>query len=80
MGQVRRTTQNLEIIQIRPADNLILIKGSIPGSEGDYVIIREAKKIAKGSKRHQMILESRKVAAPAAAKKEKAAAKAPAKK
>lgn len=45
MGQIRRTTQNLEIIQVRDADNLLLIKGSIPGSEGDYVIIREAKKM-----------------------------------
>ena len=43
MGQVRRTTQNLEIIQVREADNLLLIKGSIPGAEGDYVIIRDAK-------------------------------------
>ena len=47
MGQVRRTTQNLEIIQVREADNLLLIKGSIPGSEGDYVIIREAKKMSR---------------------------------
>jgi large subunit ribosomal protein L3 len=44
MGQVRRTTQNLEIIQVRTEDNLLLIKGAIPGSKGDYVIIREAKK------------------------------------
>ena len=44
MGQVQRTTQNLEIIQVREDDNLLLIKGSIPGAEGDYVIIREAKK------------------------------------
>lgn len=47
MGQARRTTQNLEVIQVREADNLILIKGSIPGSEGDYVIIREAKKMSR---------------------------------
>lgn len=47
MGQSRRTTQNLEIIQVRDADNLLLIKGSIPGSEGDYVIIREAKKLSR---------------------------------
>jgi large subunit ribosomal protein L3 len=47
MGQIRRTTQNLEIIQVREADNLLLIKGSIPGSEGDYVIIREAKKMSR---------------------------------
>jgi large subunit ribosomal protein L3 len=51
MGHVRRTTQNLEIIQVREADHLLLIRGSIPGSEGDYVIIREAKKLPKGSER-----------------------------
>ena len=47
MGQVRRTTQNLEIIQVRDADNILLIKGSIPGAEGDYVIIRDAKKLPR---------------------------------
>lgn len=47
MGQVTRTTQNLEVIQVREADNLLLIKGSMPGAEGDYVIIREAKKFPR---------------------------------
>ena len=47
MGQVRRTTQNLEIIQVREADNLLLIKGAVPGARGDYVVIRESKKISK---------------------------------
>jgi large subunit ribosomal protein L3 len=50
MGQVRRTAQNLEVIQVRDADNLLLIKGSCPGAEGDYVIIRESKKRPKGWK------------------------------
>ena len=50
MGQVRRTTQNLEIVQVREAENLLLIKGSFPGAEGDYVIIRESKKRPKGWK------------------------------
>jgi len=44
MGQVRRTVQNLEVIQVREADHVLLIKGAIPGAKGDYVIIREAKK------------------------------------
>ena len=48
MGQVTRTTQNLQVIQVREADNLLLIKGSIPGAEGDYVVIRESKKRPKG--------------------------------
>lgn len=47
MGQVQRTIQNLEIIQVREADNLLLIKGAVPGSKGDYVVIREAKKHPK---------------------------------
>lgn len=57
MGQVRRTTQNLQIIQVREADNLLLIKGAIPGSKNDYVIIRESKKLPKGSPRAKRRLE-----------------------
>ena len=47
MGQVRRTAQNLEVVQVRQDDNVILIRGSFPGAEGDYVIIREAKKLSR---------------------------------
>lgn len=47
MGQVRRTAQNLEVIQVREEDNVLLIKGAIPGSKGDYVVIREAKKLSR---------------------------------
>src|SRR3974390_1461708 len=52
MGQVRRTAQNLEVIQVREADNVLLIRGAIPGSNGDYVVIRESKKRPKGWKPH----------------------------
>lgn len=57
MGQVRRTVQNLQVVQVRPADNLLLIKGSMPGAEGDYVIIRESKKRSRAfeAKRKQLI-------------------------
>jgi large subunit ribosomal protein L3 len=50
LGQVVRTTQNLEVVQVREDDNLLLIKGAIPGAEGDYVVIRESKKRPKGWK------------------------------
>jgi len=62
MGQVRRTVQNLEIIQVREADNVLLVKGAIPGANGDYVVIRESKKIAKGSARLKQIHDARKKA------------------
>jgi large subunit ribosomal protein L3 len=62
LGQVRRTVQTLEVIQVRPAENLLLIKGAIPGANGDYVVIREAKKFNKAA------VAARKAAAEAKAK------------
>src|ERR1043166_457818 len=50
MGRVRRTVQTLEVIQVREADNVLLIKGAVPGANGDYVVIRESKKRPKGWK------------------------------
>ncbi len=47
MGQRRRTVQNLEIVQVLEEENVILVKGSIPGANGDYVVVREAKKKPK---------------------------------
>jgi large subunit ribosomal protein L3 len=52
MGQVRRTAQNLLVVQVREEDNILLIKGAIPGSKGDYIVIRESKKRPKGWKPH----------------------------
>ena len=69
MGQVTRTTQNLEVIQVLEADNLLLIKGAIPGSEGDYVVIRESKKRPKGWKPPVATVSKKKADAKAAAKK-----------
>src|ERR1041384_6421144 len=60
MGQVQRTCQNLEVIQVREADNVLLIRGAIPGSNGDYVIIRESKKRPKGWKPHAQRAEAKK--------------------
>jgi large subunit ribosomal protein L3 len=60
MGQVQRTVQNLQVIQVREGDNLLLIRGAIPGANGDYVIIREAKKRPKGWKPHAEREENKK--------------------
>lgn len=68
MGQVQRTTQNLEVIQVRPEENVLLIKGSIPGSNNDYVIIRESKKIPKGTVKKKEVVPTKKAKAVAPAK------------
>jgi len=46
MGSVRVTTQNLKIISVRPEQNLILLKGAVPGPNGGMVIVRKAIKKA----------------------------------
>jgi large subunit ribosomal protein L3 len=45
MGAVRRCIQNLEVVRIDRDRNLLLIKGSVPGSKGGDVIIRPSVKV-----------------------------------
>jgi len=49
LGDVKVTTQNLEIVRVDAERNLLLIKGAIPGSKGGDVVVRPAVK-AKGAK------------------------------
>jgi len=44
MGQVRVTTQNLKVVSTDAARGLILILGAVPGSEGGYVMVKDAVK------------------------------------
>ena len=44
MGNKRVTTQNLRVMQVRAEENLILVKGSIPGANGGIVTVKEALK------------------------------------
>lgn len=47
MGSDKRTVQNLRVVKIIADKNLILVKGAIPGANGDDVIIRAGKKAKK---------------------------------
>lgn len=42
MGAERVTTQNLEVIRVDQENNVILVKGSVPGAIGGNVILRAA--------------------------------------
>ena len=44
MGNVRRSTQNIEVVRVDTERNLLLVKGSVPGARGGDVIIRPAVK------------------------------------
>lgn len=78
MGDRRVTTQSLEVVQVREKENLLLIKGSVPGPTGAYVIVRTSKKHGTEKKKVHVAPVAEKKAAAKAAKP--AAAKAGAKK
>ena len=44
MGTVRKTVQNLQVWQVRPEHNVLLLKGSIPGSKNSFILIKQARK------------------------------------
>jgi large subunit ribosomal protein L3 len=74
MGDERVTVLNLQVVQVREVEKIILISGAVPGSNGSYVVVRPAIKKPEGS--------AKKAAAPAkkpeaAVKKPEAAAPAP---
>ncbi len=44
MGTQRVTVRNLEIIQVDADDNVLMVKGAVPGPNGGYVMVRPAKR------------------------------------
>ena len=51
MGDDNITVQNLKVMSVRGDDNLILVRGGIPGAKGGLVVIRKAMKGYKGVKK-----------------------------
>lgn len=47
LGNVTRTQQNLEVVQVDAGRNLLLVKGAVPGPKGADVMIRPAVKAQK---------------------------------
>jgi large subunit ribosomal protein L3 len=42
-GNTRKTIRNLEIVDVRPDDNLLFVKGAVPGSKSSFVIVNKLK-------------------------------------
>ena len=47
MGHVKVTVQNLEVVSVDAENNLILVKGSVPGPKKSLVTIKETVKTVK---------------------------------
>ena len=42
MGAASVTVRNLSVVKVQDQENLVIVKGSVPGRNGGYVIIRKA--------------------------------------
>ena len=47
MGSVQRTIENLEVVRVDVENNLLLVKGSVPGPKNSLITIKETVKSAK---------------------------------
>lgn len=47
MGSVQRTIENLEVIKVDAENNLLLVKGSVPGPKKSLITIKETVKVSK---------------------------------
>jgi large subunit ribosomal protein L3 len=44
MGAEQVTVRNLEIVEVDTEDNVLMVKGAVPGPNGGYVVVRRAKR------------------------------------
>lgn len=51
LGNVRVTTENLKIVEVDAARNLLLVRGAVPGAPGGQVIVRPSVKAARRAAR-----------------------------
>src|SRR2546428_12671542 len=65
LGNVQRTIMNLEIVRIDEQRQLLLVKGSVPGSDGRDVVVRLAVKGQRAPVKAQAPKAAAKAAAPA---------------
>ena len=53
MGVVRRTTENLKVVEIDAERNLLLVSGAVPGAQGGQVIVRPSVKAERQKNRRK---------------------------
>ena len=44
MGSERVTVRNLEVVEVVAEDNVLVVKGAVPGPNGSYVLVRRSKR------------------------------------
>jgi large subunit ribosomal protein L3 len=61
MGDERTTLQNLEVVDVLADDNIVLVRGNVPGGKNGYVLLQKAvKKVLYKRKRSDVVEEKSK--------------------
>jgi large subunit ribosomal protein L3 len=51
LGNARRTARNLLVVRVDTENDLLLVRGAVPGPNGSYVMIRPSNKLGPGTKK-----------------------------
>jgi large subunit ribosomal protein L3 len=51
MGGDRRTVLNVSVVRVMPEQNLVLVRGAVPGANGSLVVLRKSVKLTKAQQR-----------------------------
>jgi large subunit ribosomal protein L3 len=43
LGNVRKTSKNLKVVKIDADENLLFVRGAVPGPTGAYIYVKRAK-------------------------------------
>jgi large subunit ribosomal protein L3 len=61
MGDERKTIQNLEVVEVLNDENVLLVRGAVPGARNGYLLVQNAvKKTLYKRKRHEPVEEKSK--------------------
>ena len=53
MGGDRRTVLNLSVVRVLPEQNLLLLRGAVPGANGSMVLVRKSVKVTKAQQQQK---------------------------
>jgi large subunit ribosomal protein L3 len=59
MGDERKTLQNLELYDVLPEENILLIRGNVPGGKNGYVLVQNAVKKTSYKRRLRDVVEEK---------------------
>jgi large subunit ribosomal protein L3 len=51
MGGDRQTVLNLPVVRVMPEQNLLVVRGAVPGATGGLVMVRKSVKLTKAQQK-----------------------------